>query len=94
MNLEGSTIIGAKILQRCEEMLTKPSQSEDSVLCAFGTETTFGWNQKFGRMKMERSIFVVTKNLDKDVKKCYQNLLKAMFQCSMLSAQKPLLAKL
>ena len=31
-------------------MLTKPSQSVLSVLSAFGTETTFGWNQKFGRM--------------------------------------------
>ena len=50
-----------KFGHRCEEMLTKPSQSEDSVLSAFGTETTFVWNQKFGRMKMERSTFVVAK---------------------------------
>ena len=47
--------------QRCEEMLTKPSQSEDSVISAFGTETTFGWKQKFGRMEMERSTFVLAK---------------------------------
>ena len=30
--------------ERCEEMLTKPSQSVVSVLYAFGTETTFGRN--------------------------------------------------
>ena len=41
--------------ERVQEMLTKPSQRKVSVLCAFGTETTFVWNQKFARMKMERS---------------------------------------
>ena len=43
---------------------SKPSQSEDSVLYAFGTETIFGRIQKLGRMKMERSASIVTKILD------------------------------
>ena len=30
--------------QRCEETLSKPSQIVVSVLYAFGTETTSGWN--------------------------------------------------
>ena len=43
-------------------------------------------------MILEGSTCIVSKILDNDVKKCWQNLLKAWFQCSMLSAQKPLLA--
>ena len=78
--------------QWCEEILTKPSQIEDSVLYAFGTETTFGRIQKLGRMKMEGSTSIVAKILDNDVKKCWQNLLKARFQCSMPSTQKPRVA--
>ena len=39
-------------------------------------------------MKLEWSISIVAKILDNDMKKCWQNLLKARFQCSMPSAQK------
>ena len=55
--------------QQCEEMRTKPSQSEDSVLHAFGTETTFGRIHKVGKTKMEGSTVIVAKILHNDVKK-------------------------
>ena len=43
-------------------------------------------------MILEGSKYIVAKILNHDAKKCWQNLLKAWFRCSMPSAQKPLLA--
>ena len=80
-----------KFGQGCEEMLPKPSQSEVSVLYAFGTETTSGRKLELGRMNSECWISFLAEILDIDVKKSWQNLLKAWFECSMPSAQKPLL---
>ena len=80
--------------QWCEEMLTKPSQSEVSMLYAFGTETSFGRIQKFGRIRLEGSTSFVANFLDNGAKKCWQNPLKARIQCSMLSAQKPRVARI
>ena len=51
-------------------MLTKPSQSEASVLYAFGAETTFGWNLKLGRLKLDWSTCIVAKFLENELKKC------------------------
>ena len=42
-------------------------------------------------MILEGSKYIVAKILNHDAKKCWQNLLKAWFRCSMPSAQKPLL---
>ena len=65
VNINGCENFG----QRCEEMLTKPSQSVVSVLHAFGTEVTFGRNQKLGIMILEGSTSIIAKILDNDVKK-------------------------
>ena len=73
-------------------MLTKLPQSESSVLYAFGTEATFRWNLKPGRLKLDWSTFIVAKFLKNEMKKCSQNLPKASLQCSMPLAQKTLLA--
>ena len=91
--LNPATIVPKLFGQRCEEMLTKPSQSVVSVLYAFGTETTFGRIQKLERTRLEWSTFIVAKILDNDVRKCWQNLLKARIQCSMHSAQTPSVAE-
>ena len=43
-------------------------------------------------MKLEWWTFIVAKFLNNDAKKCWQNLLKVWFQCSLPSAQKPRVA--
>ena len=77
-----------------DEMLTEPSQSVLRVLCAFGAETTFFRNLKFRSMQMGWSTFIVAKFLKNDLKKSWQNGRKVCFECSMRSAQKPLLAEI
>ena len=71
-------------------MLTKPSQSVLRVLCAFGTETTFRWNLKLGRIKMHSSTFVLAKILNNNLKRYWQSRPKLCFECSVPSVQKPL----
>ena len=73
-------------------MRTKRSQSVFRVLYAFGTETSSRANWKLGSMKMEWSTFIIAKILKNHVKKCWQNLLKVCFECSVPSVQKPLFA--
>ena len=51
-------------------MLTKPSQSESSVLYAIGTEATFDRNLELGRLKLDWSTFFVAKFLENEMKKC------------------------
>ena len=73
-------------------MRTKRSQSVFRVLYAFGTEASSRRNWKLGRMKMEWWTFIFAKFLNNDLKKCWQNRLKACFECSVPSVQKPLFA--
>ena len=56
--------------QRIDEMLTNPSQSETSVVYAFGTESTFGGTLKVERVKLDWSTFIVAKILDNELTKC------------------------
>ena len=71
-------------------MRTKRSQSVFRVLYAFGTEASSRRNWKLGRMKREWWTFIFAKFLNNGLKKSWQNRLRACFECSVPSVQKPL----